>query len=259
MSFSAISLPLPRAAPGPDHDFQPEGVQDLLRGAQRQAQLAAQEPAERGLADAGPPADRGAAHSARADRILKQLGKHHSPRQEYGASLPLGVDPSEDAIAQPGPLVHAGQRGELGTVQALRAKLVDGVQLVGGLAAQLAAAGGEGVVELVVPPGLKSLLFQLAVGLGIAEGLGGPSLVGLVGDKGPAGQTAAEGRGGLDGTGGIEDGRHRRGLLYSLCRGPRVLTRAPAGHCAGRWANPLDSTPLLRIRKRLVTRQVSAW
>jgi hypothetical protein len=51
--------------------------------------------------------------------------------------------------------------------------------LVARFAAQLAAARGEGAVELVIPPGLLGQLLEAAVGLGGAEGLGGPVQIGL--------------------------------------------------------------------------------
>jgi hypothetical protein len=117
---------------------------------------------------------------------------------------------SEDAILAHRVAVLARDRGVLGGGQALRAQLVDTVQLVARLAAQLAQPGGEGAVELVIPPGLKSLLLKLAVRFGVAEGLSGSSQVVQVGNEGPAafgGDATAKGLSGLDGAGGIEQNR----------------------------------------------------
>jgi hypothetical protein len=95
--------------------------------------------------------------------------------------------------------------------------------LVARLAAQLAQPGGEGAVELVIPPGLKSLLFKVAVRFGITEGLGSPSQVVQVRDEGPAafgGDATAKGLSGLDGAGGIEQNRGHGEPLYQACHRP---------------------------------------
>ena len=72
---------------------------------------------------------------------------------------------------------------------------MDGVEIGVRPAAQLAAAGGEGAVELRIPPGLLGSLLEVAVGLGVAEGLGGPVEIGLAGDEGPAALPRAKVRG----------------------------------------------------------------
>src|SRR5262249_15190108 len=95
---------------------------------------------------------------------------------EMGLPCPSGRS-SEGEIAQPGPMVLALDRclGHRPLAVGAQAVPID----IGQFDARSAVAGGNRVVELVIPLGLKSLLFKLAVVLKLAEGLGSPVQIAL--------------------------------------------------------------------------------